>query len=247
MDRNLWPLIVLALSFAGCAGSRSLTLAPREGDRLVVVFQPSHQADTGVNFNEALVSKAIADAELAACPARVKGSIVWSYEAEGLHHSRAGSNTKIEHTSAVDSGRISGYAWEVRRSNAVRPDLFIALHNNGATGKNGCWGYVHEGDADEAANRAIVRRLVREVCLASGLEDLGDHGDSEPNRNDYRCSVTGKLSFYSLDENVNTAPCRVLLEIGDNAISRSILLDPGMQRKMGEAIAKAIGDLYPAR
>jgi len=50
------------------------------------------------------------------------------------------------------------------------------------------------------------------------------------------CVATGKLSFYSLDENVNVAPYRVLLEIGDNAISRELLVDPHAQKSMGKAI-----------
>jgi len=39
---------------------------------------------------------------------------------------------------------------------------------------------------------------------------------------------------------VNTAPYRVLLEIGDNAASRAILTDPEKQKLIGEAIKKAL-------
>ena len=53
---------------------------------------------------------------------------------------------------------------------------------------------------------------------------------------------TGKLSFYSLDEHINTAPYRVLLEIGDNAVSRELLLNPDSQQKMGAAIKKALAE-----
>lgn len=71
--------------------------------------------------------------------------------------------------------------------------------------------------------------------------------DSTTGRNDYRCASTGKLSFYSLDEHINTAPYRVLLEIGDNAVSRALLTDPAKQKIIGEAIKKELvawlGDL----
>ena len=72
------------------------------------------------------------------------------------------------------------------------------------------------------------------------MENRGVLLDSTTGRNDYRCAATGKLSFYSLDEQVNTAPYRVLLEIGDNAASRAILTDPEKQKLIGEAIKKAL-------
>jgi hypothetical protein len=229
----------MAIGLFGCTGSLHLT--PASGSSFVVVYQPSHQADTGEDFNEAEVSNGIAEGALTVASPSLKVHKVWSYNQTGLHHGRAGSNTKIEHTSAVDSsGAISGYAYEIREANRLKPDVFIALHNNGATNRNACWGYVHEGDSFEPTNRKLAALLVEAVAGASGLENAGVHGDSEPNRNDYRCSVTGKLSFYSLDENINRAPIRVLLEIGDNALSRKMLLDKEMQKKIGAAIQKAL-------
>jgi hypothetical protein len=53
---------------------------------------------------------------------------------------------------------------------------------------------------------------------------------------------TGKLSFYSLDEHVNSAPFRVLLEIGDNKESYDFLRDKDNQVKMGNAIKKALAE-----
>ena len=64
--------------------------------------------------------------------------------------------------------------------------------------------------------------------------------DSSTGRNDYRCAITGRLGFYSLDENVNKAPYRVLLEIGDNGVSRALLQDPVKQQIMGAAIKKEL-------
>jgi hypothetical protein len=243
-DAMLLPKMLMTagvtISLCGCAGS--LHLAPRHSSSsYVIVYQPSHQADTGENFNEAEVSNAIAEGAIATASPSLSVHKVWSYNQTGLHHSRAGSNTKIEHTSALDSsGAISGYTYEIRESNRLAPDIFIAFHNNGATNQNACWGYVHEGDSLEPTNRRLAALLLEAVAEASGLKNAGVHGDSEPNRNDYRCSVTGKLSFYSLDENVNNAPVRVLLEIGDNALSRDILLDKQMQKKIGAAVQKAL-------
>jgi hypothetical protein len=99
---------------------------------------------------------------------------------------------------------------------------------------------VHEGDAWEETNRALSRELVEAICQTSGLENAGVLGDSSPNRNDYRCKNTGKLSFYSLDENVNQCPIRVLLEIGDNKESYELLMNPEMQKNIGQAIQRVI-------
>lgn len=229
------PLVTLFL-LSSCAPSSETART-----QAIVVFQPSHQTDTGTNFNEALVCNSIAEAAIAASTGVVQTHKVWSYHRDDVHHARQGSNTKINHTSAVDSlGRISGYAYEIRESNRLKPDIFISIHNNGATKRNACWGFVHEGDQHEQENRDLARELVAEICSVSGMENAGVLGDSWPNRNDYRCKNTGKPAFYSLDENVNTAPLRVLLEIGDNKESRALLMDPAMQKKVGEAIQKVV-------
>ena len=178
---------------------------------------------------------------MAASTGVVKLYKVWSYNEANLHHAQQGSNTKIDHTSALDSlGRISGYAFEIRESNKLKPNLFIGIHNNGATNRNACWGFVHEGDEHEQENRELAKQFVEEICRASGLENAGALGDSSPNRNDYQCKNTGKLSFYSLDENINLSPLRVLLEIGDNKESRALLMNPDSQKEIGEAIQRVV-------
>jgi hypothetical protein len=229
--------VFLLLFVAGCSGAR---VVEKFDHRPLIVIQPSHQNDTGRDFNEALVCNAIADAVLAAPSDRIQMKKVWSYNEPGLHHAQQGSNTKRSHTVDVDSGKISGYAFELQESNALRPDVFVAIHNNGGTRRDACWGFVHEGDSREEANRKLAALLVKAVCKASGLQNAGVHGDSEPNRNDYRCATTGKLAFYSLDENVNVAPYRVLLEIGDNAVSRALLVDPNVQEAIGKAIKSVL-------
>ena len=207
----------------------------------VVVWQPSHQTDTGKDFSEALTCNGIVEAAMALKPdMKLKEYKVWSLGKEGLHHSDAGSNTKIEHTTAIIDGKMSGYAYELQESNKKHPDVFIAVHNNGGTQRHAVWGYIHYGDRYEGANRQLAGRFVKAICDATGMENRGVLLDSTTGRNDYRCATTGKLGFYSLDENVNTAPYRVLLEIGDNAASHDFLQDPSNQKKIGEAIKKEL-------
>jgi len=110
------------------------------------------------------------------------------------------------------------------------------VHNNGGTKRNAIWGYIHYGDKYESENRELAARLIKAIASVTTLENRGVLLDSTTGRNDYRCSTTGKLSFYSLDENINTAPYRVLLEVGDNAVSRELLVSPEGRKKMGVAL-----------
>ena len=236
---------LLLLFFIGCSSSRHTILEPRNGKSFVLVFQPSHQTDTGRNFNEAVTCNSIIEAAMAGSPKDMQFHKVWSHDVEGIHHAREGSNTKIDHTTAIDSlGRISGYAWELTESNKLHPDVFIAVHNNGGTNRHACWGFVHEGDQYEARNRELAASLVKEICSRTSLENRGVLGDSSPNRNDYRCRATGKLSFYSLDENVNSAPYRVLLEIGDNQASRDFLTNADSLTTLGKSIRRVVDEWF---
>lgn len=205
----------------------------------VVVWQPSHQTDTGKNFNEALTCNGIAEAAMSLQPLK-KEHKVWSLGNSNYHHADSGSNTKILHTTAVIDGRISGYAYELQESNKKKPTVFISLHNNGGTRRHAVWGFIHYGDEMEKANRELSARLVKAICDATGMENRGVVLDSTTGRNDYRCAKTNKLAFYSIDENVNTAPYRVLLEIGDNAASHDFLKNPGNQQVIGQAIKKEL-------
>ncbi|MBV9987133.1 MAG: N-acetylmuramoyl-L-alanine amidase [Chitinophagaceae bacterium] len=207
--------------------------------KTVVVWQPSHQTDTGVDFSEAATCGAIVDAAMAAAP-HFKEYKVWSLGRTDVHHANMGSNTVVEHTTAVINGQISGYAWELQQSNKQHPGVFIAVHNNGGSKRNAIWGYIHYGDAFESENRILAGRLIKAVSAVTDLENRGVLLDSTTGRNDYRCASTGKLSFYSLDEHVNTAGYRVLLEIGDNAESRALLTDPAKQKLIGEALKKEL-------
>ncbi|HEY4148929.1 MAG TPA: N-acetylmuramoyl-L-alanine amidase [Chitinophagaceae bacterium] len=207
--------------------------------KIVIVWQPSHQTNTGRDFNEALVSNGVAEAAMATEP-HFKEYKVWSLGRKDVHDADSGSNTKIAHTTEIIDGKISGYAWELQQSNKHHPDVFIALHNNGGTHKHAVWGYVHYGDAHQAENQELAGQLTAALAAATTLANGGVLMDSTTGRNDYRCASTGKLAFYSLDEHVNTAPIRLLLEIGDNAASHDFLKDPANQQKMGEIIKKTL-------
>lgn len=205
----------------------------------VVVFQPSHQKDTGVNYNEARTADAMVQYAMSE-PPRFAEYKVWSYPQPGLHHADTGTNTLLAHTSAVEDGKISGYAWELARSNELRPLVFIGVHNNSGTGRHALWGYIHDGDSMEGWNRKLSNILIEEIARATSLENRGTHLDSTTGRNDYRCASTGRLAFYSIDENVNTAPYRVLLEIGDIEKSGAVLLDEEFRKAVGAAIKRGL-------
>lgn len=239
----LWVLgSILLLSQPGHAIDR-LTIQGtqvKENPRVpIIVWQPSHQTDTGIDFSEAAVSDGIVEAAMKTKP-QLKEYKVWSLGVRNVHHADAGSNTVIQHTTMTVAGKISGYAYELQQANQRNPDVFIAVHNNGGTNRHAVWGYIHDGDKYEARNRALAARLVRAISAATNLKNAGVLLDSSTGRNNYRCKSTGRLGFYSLDENVNRAPYRVLLEIGDNAVSRVFLQDPSKQQIVGEAIKKAL-------
>lgn len=223
----------LSLLLIAAALCTSFTFVKKR--KAIVVWQPSHQTDTGVDFSEAATCNGIVEAAMRSLP-KLKEYKVWSLGQPNLHHDKAGSNTIVEHTTAVIDGKISGYAYELQASNKKKPDVFIAIHNNGGTKKHAIWGFVHEGDAYEAANKELAARLIAAVSAVTDLENKGVLLDSSTGRNDYICKSTGKKAFYSLDEHVNTAKYRVLLEIGDNALSKTFLENPVNQDKMGKAI-----------
>jgi hypothetical protein len=236
---------VVLLAVSGIVGCGPSILRPeRPEGKVIVVYQPSHQTDTGRDFSEAAVCNAIAEAALAANTGAVITQKVWSHDVPGLRYARRGSNTMIEHTSRIVGDTLTGYAWELKRSNKIGPHVFVSIHNNGGTNRHAVWGYIHEGDRYEAANRELAARLIEAVAEVTGLENLGVWLDSSTGRNDYRCRTTGRLAFFSLDENVNTAPYRVLLEIGDNQVSRSLLEDPVKQKAMGEAIQRVVEEIF---
>ncbi len=224
--------LFFALSFI-TTQSFKYDLAKRK--KYIIIWQPSHQTDTGKDFSEAETCGAIVDAAMETKP-HLKEYKVWSLGRKDIHHADSGSNTMIAHTSAIIEGKISGYAYELQEANKKHPEIFIAVHNNGGTKRNAVWGYIHYGDKYEQENRELAARLIKAISSVTDLENRGVLLDSTTGRNDYRCKTTGKRGFYSLDENINSAPYRVLMEIGDNDASRKVLLDPAYRKKMGEAL-----------
>lgn len=231
-----FTLLILALTFITTQSFKHDFIKKRKH---VIVWQPSHQTDTGKDFSEAETCGAIVDAAMTTKP-HLKEYKVWSLGRKDVHHADSGSNTVIAHTTAVVDGMISGYAYELQEANKRKPEVFIAVHNNGGTKRNAIWGYIHYGDKYENENRELAARLIKAIASVTDLENRGVLLDSTTGRNNYRCQTTGRLSFYSLDENINTAPYRVLLEVGDNAVSRALLISPGGRKKMGTALKKEL-------
>jgi hypothetical protein len=229
---NKSTLLILTLTFIT---TQSFHHGYLKKKKHVIVWQPSHQTDTGKDFSEAATCGAIVDAAMDTKP-HLKEYKVWSLGGTDVHHADSGSNTVIAHTTAIVDGRISGYAYELEQANKKHPEIFIAVHNNGGTKRNAIWGYIHYGDKYENENRELAARLIKAVSSVTNLENRGVLLDSTTGRNDYRCKTTGKLGFYSIDENINNAPYRVLLEIGDNAVSRELLISPEGRKKIGEAL-----------
>ena len=205
----------------------------------VIVWQPSHQTDTGKDFSEAATCNAIVEAAMKTKP-KLKEYKVWSLGKKNIIMLTPAVIPKYHIPPVIVDGRISGYAYELQESNKLHPKVFIAVHNNGGTKRNAVWGYIHYGDQYEPENRELAARLIKAIAAVTDLENRGVLLDSTTGRNDYRCKTTGKLSFYSLDENINTAPYRVLLEIGDNAVSRELLISDEGRKKIGEAIKKEL-------
>ncbi len=233
----MWKHLFILLCFLS---TQSFTINDETSKKkVVIVWQPSHQTDTGVDFSEAAVCNAIVEAAMNTNTI-FKEYKAWSLGKQQYHHSDVGSNTKIEHTSAVIDGKISGYAYELKVSNKKQPKVFISVHNNGGTKRNAVWGYIHYGDKYENENRELAATLIKAISEASGMENRGVLLDSTTGRNDYRCTSSNKRSFYSLDENINKAPYRVLLEVGDNEASKELLQNPEMQQKIGAAIKKGL-------
>jgi hypothetical protein len=242
-----FPFLLLWFSFfinGTSTSEKDFNEATTGKKKVTVVWQPSHQTDTGKDFSEAETCNGIVEAAMSlnvpSKSTKMKEYKVWSLGRPDLHHADIGSNTKIDHTTAILDGKISGYAYELQQAAKKHPEVFIAVHNNGGTKRHAVWGYIHYRDKLEAANRELAARLVKAICAATGMEDRGVLLDSTTGRNDYRCETSGKLSFYSLDENRNAAPYRVLLEIGDNAASYDFLKNPANQKIIGEAIKQEL-------
>jgi len=98
----------------------------------VIVWQPSHQTNTGVDFSEAAIET----------KPHLKEYKVWSFGNKDMLHADIGSNTAISETSAIVDDKLSGFAFEIQQSNKYNSQIMIAVHNNGGTKRNAVWGYL---------------------------------------------------------------------------------------------------------
>src|SRR5258707_5457871 len=119
MKRNLFPVILLCFLFG------QPMIDANNKNKPVIVWQPSHQTDTGKDFSEAATCNAIVEAAMETKP-HFKEYKVWSLGRTDVHHADSGSNTVIAHTTAIEDGKISGYAYELKESNKRHPEVFIA-------------------------------------------------------------------------------------------------------------------------
>src|SRR5213075_2087104 len=115
---NRPSLIILILIFLF-----SQSFSERHKKKLVIVWQPSHQTDTGKDLSEAATCNRIVEAAMQTKP-HFKEYKVWSLGNTAVHHADSGSNTKIEHTTAIIEGKISGYAYELQEANKRHPKVF---------------------------------------------------------------------------------------------------------------------------
>src|SRR5258706_13861982 len=110
MKRPSFLLLLVSFFF-----TQSFTGNDRSKKKIVVVWQPSHQTDTGKDFSEAATCNAIIEAAIEMKP-HLKEYKVWSLGRTDVHHADSGSNTKVEHTTAIIDGKISGYAYKLENS-----------------------------------------------------------------------------------------------------------------------------------
>lgn len=181
---------------------------------LVIAWQPSHQADTGVDgWSEYVICGDIVDRTMALLPefTHVKA---WD-----LSHGLTGSNSyrpQPTNTPAFDT--------EIAAANSAEADVFVAVHNDGAA-PSGVLGLYVPGDA---AGQRLAQSLVASLVSGTGLPDRG----------------TAEMRLYSLEAERNTATHRVLLEIGDNVADRAYLESPGGRQEIASALAAGLRDYF---
>ena len=146
-------LCLFAATFIVGCGGPSILRPERPDGTVTVVYQPSHQTDTGRDFSEAATCSAIVDAAMAANTGVFHAEKAWSHDEPGLRFARRGSNTMIAHTTEVVGDSLTGYAWELKKANALHPFAFVAVHNNGGTNRNAIWGRSEEHTSELQSQR----------------------------------------------------------------------------------------------
>jgi len=144
----------------GQVASRAATSVKAEPARRVTViaWQPSHQADTGADWEEYVICGDIVDRVIALLP---EFTHVKAWEI-GMGLSGAnGYRPKPINTPAFDS--------EVGKANAAGATVFVAVHNDGGA-PSGILGMCMPGDA---TSRALAEKLKAALVSATGLPDRG--------------------------------------------------------------------------
>ena len=143
------------------------------GRSTVIAWQPSHQADTGVDWDERMICGDIVDRAIALL-AEFDHVKAWE-TGMGLSGSN-GYRPKPKNTPAFDS--------ELRQSNSAGANVFISVHNDGGA-PSGILGMCMPG---EVGSRALAERLKAALVSATGLPDRGMREERlyslEPARNE---------------------------------------------------------------
>ncbi len=124
----------------------------------VIAWQPSHQADTGADWQEYVICGDIVDRAIALLPefAHVKA---WE-TGMGLSGSN-GYRPRPKNTPAFDS--------EVAKANAGSATVFVSIHNDGGA-PSGILGMCMPGDT---VSRTLAERFKAALVAVTGLPDRG--------------------------------------------------------------------------
>jgi len=153
---RITPSCLVLAAYA--AGSANEVEKPANERTTVIAWQPSHQADTGSDWQEYVVCGDIVDRAIALLPEfkHVKG---WE-TAMGL----SGSNSyrpEPKNAPAFDS--------EIKQANVANATVFVSVHNDGGA-PSGILGMCMPGDE---ASRSMAERFKTALCAATGLPDRG--------------------------------------------------------------------------
>ncbi len=160
-------------ALASTGASAAAGVKARPARRVTVIaWQPSHQADTGADWQEYVICGDIVDRAIALLP---EFTHVKAWETGMGLTGANGYRPKPVNTPAFDS--------EVAKSNAASASVFIAVHNDGGA-PSGILGMCMPGDT---AARALAERLKAALVSATGLPDRGMREERlyslEPGRN----------------------------------------------------------------
>jgi hypothetical protein len=141
------------------AAERTLSAQPAPtGRSTIIAWQPSHQADTGVDWDEHVICGDIVDRVIALMP-EFEHVKAWE-TGMGLSGSN-GYRPQPKNTAAFDS--------ELRQANSAPASVFISVHNDGGA-PSGVLGMCMPGDAN---SRAVAERLKAALVSATKLPDRG--------------------------------------------------------------------------